>query len=330
MRRLLLAITALFCLLCASTASAQSCTGRFINPITDICWSCLFPLTIGNIQLINGSGRLDTPNPSSPICLCSDPIPRIGISVGFWEPVRLVDVTRNPYCFVNLGGLNLDLGLDVGYGKTESRDGGTSYASWQVHWYIYPLIYWLELLIDFVCLEVSTFDIAYITEIDPLWMDDELTFLINPEAALFNSVVAQAACTADCIAASVGLPLDPLFWCAGCQGSYYPLNGRIQAHTGDVQSALLAAERMTYKLHRELVLWGTFGSEGLCGRYPMPVIRKSQYRSQLTNPIPSSVGPFGCQPFGATTTMYESGKSIPIIGENYGFLIWRKRNCCVL
>jgi conjugal transfer pilus assembly protein TraU len=20
------------------------CTGRFVNPITDICWSCLFPI----------------------------------------------------------------------------------------------------------------------------------------------------------------------------------------------------------------------------------------------------------------------------------------------
>ncbi|QYC09667.1 TraU family protein [Brevundimonas nasdae] len=26
---------------------------------------------------------------------------------------------------------------------------------------------------------------------------------------------------------------------------------------------------------------------------------------------------------------YESGKTIPIKGEDYGFLVWRKRNCCV-
>lgn len=310
---------------------ADSCTGSFVNPITDVCWSCLFPLTIGSINL-TGSDRPDTDNPSMPICLCPAPPPlmvRAGLAVGFWEPVRLIDVSRTPGCFVNLGGVKIDLGL-VGGGKTSRARGGTDFAAWHVHYYVYPLVYWLELLVDWLCLEQSTFDIAYISEVDPLWQDDELTFLLNPESALFNSVIAQSACVVDCAASSLGLPVDALFWCSGCQGSFYPLNGRVAAHVGDIQSSLLAAQRMTYKLHRQLLAWGTAGSEALCAKYPAPVMRKSNYRYQLVNPVPNTKGRNACPPSGRSTALYEAGKSVPVIGESYGYLLWRKRNCCVL
>ena len=46
----------------------------------------------------------------------------------------------------------------------------------------------------FLCFEAASFDIAYITEIDPLWNDDTLTTLINPEVALFANPIAVAAC----------------------------------------------------------------------------------------------------------------------------------------
>ena len=85
-----------------SVASAQTCTGRFVNPITDIYWDCAFPITIGGAQIV-GTSTPDTPNPGSPICFCGKPVPRVGLSVGFWEPIRLVDVSRGLACFSNLG-----------------------------------------------------------------------------------------------------------------------------------------------------------------------------------------------------------------------------------
>ena len=45
-------------------ASAQSCTGRFVNPISDVCWECLFPISIGPIRIGSASGAPDTSNPS--------------------------------------------------------------------------------------------------------------------------------------------------------------------------------------------------------------------------------------------------------------------------
>jgi conjugal transfer pilus assembly protein TraU len=34
-------------------------------------------------------------------------------------------------------------------------------------------------------------DLAYLTEVDPLWADDELAAILNPEAVLFANVVAK-------------------------------------------------------------------------------------------------------------------------------------------
>lgn len=88
-----------------SSSNSKACSGRFVNPITDICWSCLFPISIGPIK-VNGGGREDTSNPSQIPCFCpKPPLPLVpGIPVGFWEPARLVDVTRVPFCMVSMGG----------------------------------------------------------------------------------------------------------------------------------------------------------------------------------------------------------------------------------
>lgn len=326
---LLLAAIIAFGVTPAKAQAPGVCTGRFVNPITDVCWSCLFPISLGAVP-IWPSGKADPANPPLPICFCGTPIPRIGLSVGFWEPVRLVDVTKKPWCFVNLGGLNLSPGIDLGVKKSLANEDDADKGSWHVHWYAYPLIYWMELLADFLCLEPGSFDIAYISELDPLWQNDELSFILNPEAALFGNLIAQAACAADCAAATVHLPIDQLFWCAGCQGGMYPLNGNIQAEYGHIQGSVLAAQRMAYKLHRQLVAFGTMGSAAQCSKYPMPIMRKQQYRTQMTNPVPTVVGPSTCPPMGSTQTLYESFRMIPIIGEDFGYLIWRKRNCCVL
>lgn len=322
-----------FCLL-TPKAQAQSatCHGKFVNPITDVCWSCLFPMSVGGLK-IWPSGRPDTSNPASPICLCADPLPRIGIAVGFWEPVRLADVSMKPWCFPNLGGIKLNPGFDIGQGYLTgpSAVGGRSQstAKWHVHWYIYPLLYWMEILTDFLCFEQASFDIAYMTEIDPLWQDDSLTAIINPEAVVFANPIAQVACAGDCVAATAHLPLDQLFWCAGCQGPMYPMNGNIQASIGHVQSSRLALSRFAYKMHREGLAWGTMGSQGLCKKYLMPVLRKQQYRFQMVNPIATVSGRYACSSIGASSFPPDAGRAYPAGGEDMGYLVWRKRNCCV-
>ena len=83
--RFFCAVMACFAALAAVPAQAQNvtCHGKFVNPITDVCWSCLFPLSIGGLDIWKGD-RPDPKNPSNPICACGSPVPRIGISVGLW------------------------------------------------------------------------------------------------------------------------------------------------------------------------------------------------------------------------------------------------------
>ncbi|MFO5836878.1 TraU family protein, partial [Klebsiella pneumoniae] len=61
----------------ARAAAVLSCEGRFVFPITDVCWRCIFPLSLGSVQV--GKGDLpDTSNPGTPLQLCPAPPPPLG------------------------------------------------------------------------------------------------------------------------------------------------------------------------------------------------------------------------------------------------------------
>jgi conjugal transfer pilus assembly protein TraU len=305
-----------------------TCQGRFPNPITDICWSCIFPMSIGGAQIATFDQE-DVANPGgNPLCGC--PPLRVGIKTGFWEPARLVEVTRTPYCFMTLNGLELDLGIAALRHHRAHSSERASHSFYQVHWYMNPLLYWLEVLLDDACLERGDFDLAYITEVDPLWNDSELAFILNPDVALFANPAAQAVCAADCVAATAGFPRSELFWCAGCQGPMYPLTGHVGAHIGGVQASALLVQRMTNKLHRELLMWAGSGDAGLCGFYPQVLMDKQNYKLQMVHPIPNTAKLAGrcCHPFGRTTAVWGAGKEFPVKGEDFVYQVFRKRNCC--
>lgn len=327
MKLLLTLVCALLLLSQPASAVEPTCEGKFANPITDICWSCIFPLTLGGTKIMS-LDQEDTSNPGGALCSCNT---KIGIKVGFWEPVRQVDIVRKPFCLSSLGGIDLDPGFDAPEaGRKRGDDSGTAHSFYQAHWYVNPILYWLEVLLDNACLDKSPFDIAYLTELDPIWADDELTYLINPDVTLFANLPAQAACAADCVTASAGFPSDKLFWCAGCQGSLYPLNGHVQHHIGGVQASSLLLQRLTAKMHRQGLIWSASGSEGLCGYYPKLQMGKSDYKYQMLFPVPQTQKIAGkcCQPYGRTTTVWGAGKEFPYKGEDFSYLVFRKRNCC--
>ena len=250
----------LFFILVSGEAQAGVCAGRFINPVTDICWKCVFPITIAGVKM--GGGMPSPSESKKPLCFCKRPplnLPTPGIPISFWEPVRLVDVTRTPYCLVNMGGVQVAKTGVKGRGDVEMDENSLGRSFYQVHWYVYPLLYWLEVLTDFLCLDSAPFDLAYMTELDPFWADDEKSAILNPEAILFGNPIAQAACAADCLTASTHLPLDPLFWCGGCQGSLYPFTGTIGAHTGGVQASLLATSRIMGQASSSIAFVGIYG-----------------------------------------------------------------------
>ena len=85
--RIIIVLVIMLCTPISASASV-SCKGRFVNPISDVCWSCLLPISIGQFKVGGGMSpkKRDTKNPSSPICACSkggQPVPIPGISLGF-------------------------------------------------------------------------------------------------------------------------------------------------------------------------------------------------------------------------------------------------------
>jgi conjugal transfer pilus assembly protein TraU len=109
----------------------------------------------------------------------------------------------------------------------------------------------------------------------------------------------------------------------------YPITGKVLTHYTSIQSSLLAAERMLYKLHRELFLPITSGPEAICAPTASAMIKKSQYRFQISVPVAATDPMTGCNPLGRSTVFWESFREIPVEGEDFNYLLWRKRNCCV-
>lgn len=182
-------------------------------------------------------------------------------------------------------------------------------AFYHVHWYKYPLTYWLNIITSLGCLEGGDLDIAYLSEIDPTWTDSSLTTILNPEAVIFANPIAQGACAADAIASAFNMPLDVLFWCAGSQGSMYPFNGWVSNESSPLQSSLLVSERMAFKLHRQGMIMETIGkNNAVCNEYPSPILPKERWRYQMVNMYPDSGQ---CHPFGRSVMRWETEKIRP-------------------
>jgi len=306
----------------------EGCNTKFVNPFTDVAWECLYPIRMAGFN-ISPSG----PDPESRVekmlCSCQDgAFNRIGVTVGFREPARLMDVTKMAFCMAALG---FSLGQDSlwagGSQKADAQVADTYTA--QTHYYYFNPLVVMEILLDFSCMEKVPLDVAGMSELDPLADDDELSLLAMPETVLFANPVAVLACAADAIAATVGVPIDALYWCAGSWGTVYPLVNKDEGNirTG-VQASALVASKQLARGHRELINWGTKGEAAMCGPYPMPIWMKTQYRLQMVEPTLMS----SCIPVGRTSLLWEQNKSsiVPGKADHYVYLIWRYRDCCIL
>lgn len=308
------------------------CVGRFPNIIFDICWECIFPIRVGAEKVTSGDD--EKPNNTSIVCLCPKPPlnqPTPGIRISFWEPARMMDVTRHPYCLVNLGGFKLSSSSplkDRGSVTLTEGDGGLKNSFFHVHWYVFPVFYLFELLNDFVCVEKQKFDLAWLTEFDPLWNRDEWALMQNPEALLFGNLIAQGACAADCAKTATGWGFDSLFWCAGCHGSVYPFTGSIPTHITGVQASELAGIKFMAMMHRRGLLRAYLGSRNICGASLCPIIKKSLYRLQMLNPVPA---PNFCNGLGKSDFLFPRNFQREILHNslNYGYLVWRRHECCL-
>lgn len=299
--------------------------GKFLNPITDICWKCIFPIHIAGVNVTPGH-KESTPYKTA-ICACAGTPPKVGIPLAFWEPVAFVDVTRTPFKSLLLGGISFSSSGVRGQGGLSHVGESSRHSFYNVHYYKFPVLGILGLLPGFSCLEKSLdIDISYLSELDPQWSDDSWSQVFNPEAFIFSNPLSQTACIADCTSSTLDEPLDKLFWCAGCAGSLYPLMGHVSHHVGSIQASHLLVHRTLSKLHSLGMMWGA--EEGnFCEKKLFPRIKKSIYKTQLVQPIANTEAP--CHSLGKSDLIWGSGKSYPHRGEDFVYLIWSKKHCCL-
>ena len=337
--RLVLCTVIVACALVAlRPAHAVDCNGKIINPVIDVCWSCLFPIEIGGtIPLGNDSRLPDAKTDAAPLCVCGKGGNlRAGVNFSFWEPLRTAEIVRHPGCLPTMGGVKLALdGLRTSahvrvHNKTADGSMRRHTDFRQVHWFNTPWLFVLEVLLDESCLEQMPWDLAYLSELDPLWDDTLASFLLAPEAALFVNPVAMTACAADCTAATTGLPSDELFWCSGCRGLVYPLTGWSASAASHVAVWELMAHRFAMKLSREGLLWSAHGKRGQCGPYWTPLMKKSIWRSEIIYPTRGDKSRDGtcCHPLGRTHWASGIGRTFSPGGEDGALLLWRRRDCC--
>lgn len=305
------------------TSALWSCTGTWVNPVTNVAWNCVFPISISGALLGTDS---DTPKEDvGLICCCKKgAVPLVGVPIGFWEPALLVDVTRHPLCFVGLNGLNLSKTIK-GFGPYLHVEGKNAF--YHTHIYRYPLFAILGILGNVGCYTERELEIVYLSEFDMTWHDDVLARFLEEDSQMLGSPVMQTSCAADCLAANSGLPIDRMYWCGGCLGSIFPLTGTIVGVGSDVQASALVVHRALFKMHRIGLLKGTVGKDGLCEAYAMHQMRKQQYKLQMVFPVSQN---HACQPLGRSEMLWGQGRSFPVKGEDFCYLVWRRRDCCVL
>ena len=230
------------------------CSSRMLNPVTDVCWPCMYPIKIGGKAITSPGVLEDVPDQtSSAVCSCPLPGPpwvRVGITLGYWEPAAYIETVKSPWCLPALGfslhGANM--GLMAGTNSSAGY-GGVSHTFAHSHYFRYPIFSIMGIMTDISCAEAGDFSPLQMTEMAPFLNDDMMMAFSYPEAVLLGNPIAQMACIADSVAANAGYPLAPLFWCMGSWGSAYPLTNNI-SNSSLVEANAGIAARTIYRLSR--------------------------------------------------------------------------------
>ena len=326
-------IVSIFYISLLSTVEAATpsgiCEGRFLNPVTDINWTMIFPIRISGVKISVEKGSVDSSTSvTSALCVCPRGflhLPTPGIVVSYHRPLYVEEMVKTPGCLSSLGGLSVLKGYEAL--QTDLNQDTNNASRWQVHWYHYPVLGLLDLFKGFLCEKAGRFSLVYMTELDPSWQDDTWAAVYAPETLLFANPVAQAACAQDAVAATASHPLDRLFWCAGSWGSLYPFTGNANASVEHIQSANLVGAKMMAKLAKMGVLRSRVGAAALCKPRPMPILLKSEFS---LDPVYPKISQEGGMSIGASTAVWEyaSPQSYPGY-ENINQVIFQEQQCCL-
>lgn len=299
--------------------------------VSDICWDCLYPLRMSGVTLSAGSGKIPDNAHDAPFCVCFDGlgVPEVGFSAALWEPAFVIEHQRTPGCMSTLNGTKINVFDKIFRGTHDTGDfDGKDMMFTHYHYYSFPLLSMLDLFTSKACNPDGYIDIdlMFFSEIDPTWNLDELAFFATPESALVSNPVAITACTADAVSSTAQSPIESMFWCAGAWGSMYPLTGNVTGGLGIIRGSSLQKARVLNLLHRRGVVRDTVGKESMCYPKVRTTLPKSNYKFTMFFPVPETKR---AHMFGESSLVWGAGRTIPAVGDDPVYVIWRWKDCCM-
>ncbi len=171
---------------------------------------------------------------------------RTGTLVTVWEPVRIIETVKDPYCMVSAGEDSYDDGTEVpGEGDNSGGGGETESDPWinagthsdtgaqedhsvfqNVHIILPDYIHQSIQQVDNRCWHSSVGNpMDYISEDDAAWSDDTIAAATYPLTSMAADYDMIMECERDAYSSQLGLPNSILFWCMGAWGSTYPMSG---------------------------------------------------------------------------------------------------------
>jgi conjugal transfer pilus assembly protein TraU len=288
---------------------------------SELCLDCFFPIRIAGIST---GGQLPDGVTTQSLCDCGGF--DIGVTVGSWHPVWMIEVVTEPGCSPTATVKAQGSTANPLYRGTvgTSTFGPSDFAFFHVHLREFALGKAMDPFGATPCAPINRPALEYQTEWDPIWNHSALALWIHPEWVLLGNQAGLEACSLDAVAATAGNPIDGLFWCAGTWGTLYPLTGFMQASQGfDPRLHSLQAGRLLTLLHRGSLLPGTVGDGALCGGTPQTFLQKSQYR--LEERYPGNEG--GHHVIGAPPLKWHR-VSAPHRGGAAVYIVWQWEDCC--
>lgn len=309
----------------ASYSAHATCTDkRMIDPIKDIVWDCIFPISIAGFPIDMGEHPPDNKTAGF-FCECpGQGIFGFGFQVGFWEPARMIDTTKDAWCFPGLGMQMKTAGSGYNGGGSYQSKGAGNIAFQHFHYYIMPAWAILDLFTDIPCISDETsFDLAMVSEIRPDWHDDLTAAQYYPETSLMANTFTVLACIADAAAAAIQRTIDPLYWCMGAWGTTYPMSGHIPAKDYVAANAGIAAKAMFVQARIAML---PDRAVNYCATTPLPIWVKSHWRIQQSDPVVDN----RCHGIGHPGILWTERKNPVGAGDNFSWVLFRKVNCCVV
>ncbi len=140
----------------SAVAMSDGCVdAKVIGPkmITDICWSCIFPIRVAGIPISGGGGSFPDEAVRSPVCVCDDNlgVPMPGITTSMWEPYRLVEFQRMPGCSSVLNGIKFPFDQTFLGTKGNAERDVSDKTFLHYHYYAFPLLIMLDLFVGKEC-----------------------------------------------------------------------------------------------------------------------------------------------------------------------------------